>query len=218
MTIDFVRTTHGDHQTVLLGEHLGRMLTAGDVVALDGPLGAGKTTFARGIAAGMGIEPAAVHSPTFVVVNEYGAPAGRPDLIHVDAYRLGGADELETLGWDQLMEGGRPRGVLVVEWAERLAGALPPPDEILRARLEPIDEAAREISFAAPNAWGSRPGFREFTGRRPTTCPVTGAPVPPESPTYPFASERAKMADLHRWFVGDYAIRRSITERDLEED
>lgn len=221
MPIDFVRTMRSDEQTVRFGEDLGRLLRAGDTLALDGPLGAGKTTLVRGIAAGMGIAPGIVSSPTFVVINEYTADAGAPDLIHVDAYRLSGADDLDSLGWDRLMEPGpsggapRPRGVLVVEWADRIADALPA--DAARIRLEPIDQDVRELHVTVPSAWASRPGLGPLTGRPPTRCRITGEPVPPESPTYPFANERARMADLHKWFSGAYGITRPIEEADLEE-
>lgn len=122
-----------------LGEAIGRSARAGDVIALVGDLGAGKTTLTRGMAAGLGIEPRGVSSPTFVLMHEYGpggsSPSATPHarcgltLVHIDAYRLAAADELDALGWpadndparSELGEG----AVIVVEWADRVAQRLP---------------------------------------------------------------------------------------------
>lgn len=117
-----VRSESAD-RTMALGERIGRLLRAGDVVLLHGDLGAGKTCLVRGVARGMGIDPGAVNSPTFVVVNEYDAPAGRPHLVHMDAYRLGGPEDLDDLGLDESLGG----GALVIEWAERVASAFESP-------------------------------------------------------------------------------------------
>jgi tRNA threonylcarbamoyladenosine biosynthesis protein TsaE len=93
----------------------------GLVVALVGPLGAGKTVFVKGLAEGLGIDPAAVASPTFAIASEYAAPAGRR-LAHVDLYRVESTGELEATGFLDLLE---PGAVVAVEWADRLPGALP---------------------------------------------------------------------------------------------
>jgi tRNA threonylcarbamoyladenosine biosynthesis protein TsaE len=85
--------TSSEDETVALGEALSRQLRPGDVVTLDGPLGAGKTRFVRGMAIGLGHDPAQVSSPTFVVAHEYATPGARAILIHVDAYRLSGDDD-----------------------------------------------------------------------------------------------------------------------------
>ena len=113
-------TTASTAETLELGKKLGRMLAAGDVVALSGPLGAGKTYLTKGIALGLGPKDSrAVRSPTFVLVSEL---EGRLKLYHVDAYRLAGAAELQALGSDEFLFSD---GVTVVEWAERVAAALP---------------------------------------------------------------------------------------------
>lgn len=93
----------------------------GLVLALSGPLGAGKTAFVKGLAAGLGIDPAVVSSPTFVIANQY-AGAGDQRLAHVDLYRVQSEAELESAGFLDLLE---PGTVVAVEWAERLPGALP---------------------------------------------------------------------------------------------
>lgn len=104
--------------TIALGKKIGQQLVAGDVLVLDGDLGAGKTTFTKGLAAGLEI-PDIIKSPTFTIIHEY--QDGRLPLYHVDAYRLenGGA---EDLGLEEYFDGD---GVSVVEWAEFVADELP---------------------------------------------------------------------------------------------
>lgn len=105
--------------TQRLGRLLAGAVQAGDVIALDGPLGAGKTTLVRALVAELGGDPAEVASPTFTLLNRYVA---RLPVVHVDAYRLQGPGALAGLGFDELAE----EGIGVVEWAERVATALPP--------------------------------------------------------------------------------------------
>lgn len=104
--------------TEALGERLAKRLRPGDVVAFTGTLGMGKTAFTRGLARGLGCR-ARVTSPTFTIVNEYD---GDVPLFHFDMYRLGSADELYDIGWDDYLDRG---GVCAVEWSERVADALP---------------------------------------------------------------------------------------------
>ncbi len=221
--IEFARTSRSETETALIGGALGRLLRAGDVVLIDGMLGAGKTTLIRSVAAAMGVDVGAVASPTFVLVHEYTRPEGgtveRPELIHVDAYRLRDPSDLESLGWDAVMArvNQHPTAALAVEWAERLGRGALGPVEPARLRIEHVDERSRELSFAVPDSWRARSGLRELSSRQATTCPVTGARVEPDSPTYPFASERARMADLYRWFSGSYTVSRNANEADLEE-
>ncbi len=99
-------------ETEAAGERLGACLRAGDLVLLEGPLGAGKTTFVRGVAQGCGSE-AAVASPTFQLVRLY---SGRIQLAHVDLYRLASDAELADLGLEELLD----QGAVLVEWGERL--------------------------------------------------------------------------------------------------
>lgn len=117
--VEFV--THSERETIALGERLARMLHAGDVVALEGELGAGKTRFVRGLARGLGHDERLVSSPTYVLAHEYCTRAASPALVHVDAYRVRSADELEGLGLDRALAAG---AVLVVEWASRLGEGL----------------------------------------------------------------------------------------------
>ncbi|WP_415674784.1 tRNA (adenosine(37)-N6)-threonylcarbamoyltransferase complex ATPase subunit type 1 TsaE [Tsukamurella hominis] len=115
--------------TEALGRELAAELTAGDLVILDGPLGAGKTALTRGIAAGLGVT-GRVSSPTFIIAREHRPGAsGGPGLVHVDAYRLGGLDELDALDLDTDLED----CVVVVEWGEGVAERLA--DRHLMVRL-----------------------------------------------------------------------------------
>lgn len=105
-------------QTEDLGARLGRLLQAGDVVALSGDLGAGKTVLARGIARGAGAT-GYVASPTFTLIREY---HGTPPVYHVDLYRLDRPEQLDDLGLDMVFDGS---GIVVIEWAEHAASWLP---------------------------------------------------------------------------------------------
>jgi tRNA threonylcarbamoyladenosine biosynthesis protein TsaE len=123
-------TTYSPEQTELLGSRLAALLRPGDVVAYCGDLGAGKTAFTRGIAAGLGI-PGPVTSPTYTIVNEY--LAGRLPLFHFDMYRLSSADELFDIGWEDYLARG---GVCAVEWSENVEDALENPIRVSIRRDE----------------------------------------------------------------------------------
>lgn len=111
--------TSSPEATERLGAVIAGMLPKGTVLALFGPIGAGKTCLVRGIAAALGAT-AGVSSPTFTLVQEY---ATQPKLFHLDLYRLGDPEELVYLGYEELFD--RPPGICVLEWAERAAGLLP---------------------------------------------------------------------------------------------
>jgi tRNA threonylcarbamoyladenosine biosynthesis protein TsaE len=124
--------------TTALGRRLGAALFPGAVVALIGPLGAGKTHLVRAIAEGLGIADArAVSSPTFVLIQEYTA---RLPIYHFDAYRLAGASALFDLGVHEYFEGG---GVCLVEWADRVEECLPA--EHLRLKVEITGAETRRV-------------------------------------------------------------------------
>ncbi len=110
--------SHSPEETEDIGARLAQRLGPGAVVAFTGDLGAGKTAFTRGLARGLGI-PDRVTSPTFTIVNEY--EGGRLPLFHFDMYRLGSADELFDIGWEDYLRRG---GVCAVEWSENIADAL----------------------------------------------------------------------------------------------
>src|SRR5205807_1088793 len=100
----------------------------------------GKTQFVRGLLIGLGGNPRSVSSPTFVLLNVY--DTGRLPLYHLDAYRVHGPDDFETIGFSELLEQG---GIVVVEWAERVAALLP--EKRIDIRIESIDETTRQISI-----------------------------------------------------------------------
>ncbi len=112
--------THSPAETEALGARLADALDAGRVVAFTGDLGAGKTAFVSGMARALGVEER-VTSPTFTIVNEY--EGGRLPLFHFDMYRLGDADELFHIGWEDYLARG---GICAVEWSENVAEAIEP--------------------------------------------------------------------------------------------
>jgi tRNA threonylcarbamoyladenosine biosynthesis protein TsaE len=112
--------SQSEEETRAMGESVGRSAAAGDVITLSGDLGAGKTRFAQGVAAGIGIAPSVpIVSPTFTLLNEY---RGRLPLYHLDLYRLAGGGDAADLGLEEYLYG---NGVSVIEWPERLGEHLP---------------------------------------------------------------------------------------------
>ncbi len=133
----------GPEQTHVMGVALGRALSPGDVVGLNGELGAGKTHLAAGVAEGAGVpDEVAVSSPTFTLINEY---PGRLLIVHIDLYRLGGEDELWELGLDHYL--GR-EGACLVEWFERFGDALDA-ERTLQLRLLVEGDEERRIEGRA---------------------------------------------------------------------
>jgi tRNA threonylcarbamoyladenosine biosynthesis protein TsaE len=114
-------TSHSPAETEALGELWGRSVQAGRVIALQGDLGAGKTQLVKGIARGLGVKDR-VHSPTFALVNEY--HGGRLPLYHIDLYRLESRADILGAGLEEFLFS--PRGLTVVEWAERWCPGLQP--------------------------------------------------------------------------------------------
>lgn len=128
-------------ETERIGEALGRLLAPGDVIALTGDLGAGKTCLTRGIARGLGVDEP-VSSPTFILVAQYATGRGFP-LFHADCYRLDRpVAEAEAIGLDETMDNG---GVAVVEWAERIGALLPASH--LHITLTALDDDRRQLRF-----------------------------------------------------------------------
>jgi len=142
------RTTHDAAQTEAVGEAVGSQLRAGDLVVLTGDLGAGKTTFAKGLARALGVEQT-VTSPTFTIVQEY---EGRVPLAHVDVYRLERIQELHDFGFEELLE----ERVTVVEWGEAIAAVLP--RDRIDVRIGPgADDDDRVVEVVAGGAaWARR--------------------------------------------------------------
>ncbi|MEZ6319155.1 MAG: tRNA (adenosine(37)-N6)-threonylcarbamoyltransferase complex ATPase subunit type 1 TsaE [Phycisphaerales bacterium] len=208
----FERESESVERTGEIARDVALVVRAGDVIRLDGPMGAGKTTFVRALAGAMGADVSLVSSPTFVLVNEYPTKGGRPDLVHMDCYRMSGADELDDLGWDRILSSG---AAVVIEWAERIGAGLPA--SVARVAIEPTGETDRVFTIEVPDSWDERPGVLGLEARRATVCPVTGRPVAADSPTWPFADERARLSDLHGWLTDRNVISRAIEERDLDE-
>ncbi len=140
--------THSPDETQALGERLGRVLLANDVVSLSGGLGAGKTCFVQGLARGLGVaRERRVASPTFTIVNEH---SGRLPLYHVDLYRLEERRELEEIGLAEYMESG---GVAVVEWFDRFPDLRPPDCLLIEFEIvDGADDQTRRISASATGA------------------------------------------------------------------
>jgi len=142
-TLEFV--SRSPDQTQRLGARLGAQLQGGDVICLEGSLGAGKTCLTQGIGRGWGVGQT-LTSPTFVLVREYTRPADDTlKLYHVDLYRISGAKEAFSLGMDDFLGDGH--AICVIEWAERVRSLVS--SEHLWVKLEFIDETRRSLRFAA---------------------------------------------------------------------
>lgn len=128
--------THSEKETEAAGAELAKNLAPGSVVAMYGDLGAGKTAFVRGMSRGLGID-FPVSSPTFTVVNEY---PGKTPLFHFDMYRLGSADELFDIGWDDYLRRG---GICAVEWSENVEEAFEP--GTVKVTITKLSDTEREI-------------------------------------------------------------------------
>ena len=128
--------SHSEEETYSWAQGYGANLKAGDVVLLEGEMGAGKTVIAKGIAAGMGITDE-VTSPTYAYINSYGNK-----LFHFDCYRVPSEEYAESLGFSEYFEMG---GVCLVEWSERIAGLLP--KDVKRVKITKRGEHIREIEF-----------------------------------------------------------------------
>ena len=138
-TLDFI--SRSPEQSRRIGMRLGAILEEGDIVCLQGDLGAGKTTFVQGLAQGWGtLDP--VTSPTFIIVNMYRRP-DESQLFHLDTYRLESAPEAEMLDLDEMLA----TGALVIEWPERIESILP--KNRLWINLEYIAEEQRRLQFTA---------------------------------------------------------------------
>lgn len=207
-------TSPSVEKTQQFGQYLASLCAGGEVIALIGSLGAGKTQLVRGLAAGLGVDPSSVSSPTFVLMSEY--TGGRLPVVHIDAYRMQGLSNLESIGWTgQLFEG----AVTAVEWADHIEDELPA--DHLRIEIDHADEDRRGLTMTLHGSWRDRCAklnriIRDLRDTRP--CPSCGKPVDDSAATYPFCNDRCKMADLNKWFSGDYSISRPLTVEDDELD
>jgi len=135
--------TQNAEETFKLGKQIGAQLSGGEILLLDGPLGAGKTVFVKGMAWGLGIDPEEVTSPSFTLVNPY---VGRILLYHIDFYRLEeGAAAAHAVDLEELLSD--ERAVVVIEWAERL-GQYPLPASVWRITISGDGDAPRFISIS----------------------------------------------------------------------
>ena len=134
-------TSHGPEETFDAGRRVGESLAGGEVLLLSGTLGAGKTVFTKGLAAGLGLDPAEVSSPSFTLVNRHGE--GRLVLYHLDLYRLAeGHSAAHAVELDELLAD--ERAVIVIEWAERMGGYRLPPTT-WRVQIDGDGEDPRRI-------------------------------------------------------------------------
>ena len=142
-------TLRGEAAMLDLGRRIAQHVQIGDVIALEGGLGAGKTTLARGVLAALGLEEEAP-SPSFAIVQPYDVPDVRLPVAHVDLYRLDGPEDTEELALGEyLMD-----SLLIVEWPDRLGTGLWP--HALRLTVEVMDEDARRLTATVPEAWTAR--------------------------------------------------------------
>lgn len=132
--------TNSVTETQRIGEKLGHLLKPGDVVRLEGNLGAGKTTIAQGICRGLGVkEP--VTSPTFAIMHQYD---GKYPVYHIDAYRIESETELQDLGLEEFLEG---EGVSLVEWAEKIISIMPTTYLLVEIKTSATNEQGRVITL-----------------------------------------------------------------------
>ncbi|MBO7122740.1 MAG: tRNA (adenosine(37)-N6)-threonylcarbamoyltransferase complex ATPase subunit type 1 TsaE [Treponema sp.] len=132
--------TASAEETQELGKRLGSFLKKGDVIALQGPLAAGKTTITKGIALSLNVKDT-ITSPTFCLISEY---EGRLPLYHFDVYRLQGADDFANLGADDMIYGD---GVCLIEWSEKIMDELPKKTITVKLSVSPSDPNARDIQI-----------------------------------------------------------------------
>jgi len=140
--------TESDQETIQLGKNLGSFLQEGDVVALVGELGSGKTWMTKGITSGLGVDPrTVVTSPSFSLVNEY---QGRVTVFHMDVYRLDKLSELLSAGLEEYLHSG---GVVVLEWANRWPEILP--EWTITVELQILDAERRKITLTSRHPRGT---------------------------------------------------------------
>ena len=133
--------SHSPAETQSLGERWGRTAESGLVIGLSGELGAGKTELVKGLARGLGIA-ARVHSPTFTLVNEY--DGGRLPLFHLDLYRLETAGQIIAAGLEEFLQ---PKGVTVIEWAERIYDLRFTICDLRKVQIEIANESERRVVY-----------------------------------------------------------------------
>jgi len=136
------RESHSVHDTETIAGQLARSMRGGEVIALHGDMGAGKTQFTRGLVAGLGGDPHAVSSPTFVLLNVYDTPALK--VFHLDAYRVHGPEDFDAIGFGELLE--QSNGVIVIEWPSRVEAILP--KKRIDVRITTLSPRVRRIDIS----------------------------------------------------------------------
>ncbi len=203
----FEYLTTSPEETSRLGELLAGCLLPGDLIVLDGPLGAGKTRLVCGLARGLGADERSVSSPTFVLCQEYPCADERV-LAHIDAYRMASTDDLESIGWSELRAD--PDTIIALEWPSRVAEVIDR-ERPVRVLLEHAGETERRVSIDVPDAAAER--FARLAPRtRP--CPACGRPASMHGPDAPFCSERCRLLDLGDWLSERHRLSRPISPDD----
>ena len=133
--------TKSPKDTIDVGKKIGKLLKEGDVIALVGNLGAGKTVIANGLCCGLGVKEGYITSPTYTIINQYD---GKIPVYHIDLYRLKNSSELYNLGWDEYIYG---HGTCIIEWADRAGEMLP--EEYLTVNIEVTGKNKRKITLQA---------------------------------------------------------------------
>jgi len=210
--------SHDEETTERVGEIIGDVAGLPGVLALHGDLGAGKTRLVRGLARGLGLDRDAISSPTFVVhVEHLGSGVA---LSHLDAYRIAGDEELESIGFDELLED--EHRFVAIEWPERIDRL---PSGRIDLRLDHRGPASRAISVLDGRGDDrQRRRLREALEARASAfvqplgqvlnCPSCRVPVADDRHR-PFCSERCRLVDLEGWFGGNYTISRPLDASDL---
>ena len=200
-------------ETESFAKALGILCKGGERFALSGEMGAGKTTFVRGLASGLGIESHEISSPTFTRIQEHegrseGAHSPRC-LVHVDAYRLEDPSELDELGWSDILQ--QRHNVVVVEWPQKISGSFGESVvemELFHVASESDGLAGRELIFNS-----TLPD--ELRRQLFTSCRTCQRELHAGISSFPFCGNTCRMADLGNWFDGNYSVSREIEEDDL---
>jgi tRNA threonylcarbamoyladenosine biosynthesis protein TsaE len=210
-------------ETERFGETLASTIGGLGVVTLEGDLGAGKTQFVRGMSRSLALDCDEISSPTFVICMRHDSPQGT--LAHMDAYRLAGDDELESVGFDEMVaEDGM---LLAIEWASRIESSLPA--ERIDVHISHRGQSIRGVEIVDHRTHDAermrlREAFEmlfdtcEISPRNThDVCPSCGAQRDDSGMNLPFCSLRCRMADLNSWFSGRYMVSRPV-EADEELD
>ena len=134
--------TNSEQETLDVAIQFAQTLLPNAIVLLSGDLGAGKTCFVRGLCEGLGGDPSQVNSPTFVIMQDYDI-RNKKRLVHIDAYRLSGAEDLESIGWDELLQD--KDTIIAIEWPSKIESAIP--ENAIEIQIDHVDVHKREITY-----------------------------------------------------------------------